>query len=102
MCSNWADSYEGINIHLPHRDCSFKVVSSAPLDKIIEYKKRMGWQFDWISAAGSEFNYDSGFSLKDGQTFPKIGAEERSGISCFLKDGDDIYLTYSTTGRVCH
>jgi len=102
MCSNWADSYEGMRIHLPHRDCSFKVVSSAPLDKILQYKKRMGWQFDWVSAAGSEFNYDSGFSLKDGQTFPASGAEESSGISCFFKDGNDIYLTYSTTGRVCH
>ena len=45
-------------IHLSHRDCSFKVISSAPLDDILAYKERMGWEFDWVSAAGTEFNYD--------------------------------------------
>jgi len=101
MCSMWADNYGGMPIHLPHRDCSFKVVSSAPLDDILTYKQRMGWEFDWVSAAGSEFNYDIGVSLKDGQTFPRIGCEERSGISCFFRDGQDVYHTYFTTGRVC-
>jgi len=100
MCSMWADSYGGMPTHLPHRDCSFKVVSSAPLDKILVYKERMGWEFDWVSAAGSEFNYDMGVSLKDGEVFPRIGCEERSGISVFFRDGEDVYQTYFTSGRV--
>lgn len=101
MCSLWADGYGGMSIHLPHRDCSFKVISSAPLDEILAYKERMGWEFDWVSASYSEFNYDFGVSLKDGQTFPRIGGSERSGISCFFRHGDEVYHTYFTTGRVC-
>jgi predicted dithiol-disulfide oxidoreductase (DUF899 family) len=100
MCSLWADNYGGMPIHLSHRDCSFKVVSSAPLKEILAYKERMGWEFDWVSAAGSEFNYDLEVSLKDGQTFPRIGCEERSGISCFYRDAEDVYHTYFTSGRV--
>jgi len=100
MCSMWADSYDGIPLHLSHRDCSFKVISTAPLDKILAYKERMGWKFDWVSAAGSDFNYDMGVSLKNGEVFPRIDCEERSGISCFLRDGEDVYHTYFTTGRV--
>jgi predicted dithiol-disulfide oxidoreductase (DUF899 family) len=100
MCSLWSDSYDRMPTHLSHRDCSFKVVSSAPLDAILAYKGRMGWKFDWVSASGSEFNYDLGVSLKDGQTFPRIGCEERSGISCFYRNGEDIYQTYLTMGRV--
>ena len=39
-------------------------------------------------------------SLKDGQTFPRIGCEERSGISCFFREGEDVYQAYFTAGRV--
>jgi predicted dithiol-disulfide oxidoreductase (DUF899 family) len=100
LCSAWADGFNGLSIHLPHRDASFKVISSAPLDQILKYRERLGWQFDWVSADGSDFNYDIGSSLKPGASFPDSGCEERSCISCFYKEGNDIYQTYFTTGRV--
>src|ERR687891_318474 len=42
-CSFWADNFDGIPIHLNHRDVTFTAVSRAPLPKIEAYKKRMGW-----------------------------------------------------------
>ena len=48
-CSYWSDSFQGIPIHLAHRDVSFVVVSRAPLSKIEQFKKRMGWNFKWVS-----------------------------------------------------
>jgi len=44
-CSFWADNFNGIPIHLNHRDVAFSAVSRAPLAKINAYKKRMGWSF---------------------------------------------------------
>jgi predicted dithiol-disulfide oxidoreductase (DUF899 family) len=45
-CSFWADNFDGIDIHLRHRDASFVAISRAPLDKIEALKERMGWRFN--------------------------------------------------------
>jgi len=37
-------------------------VSRAPLDKLLAYRKRMGWSFTWASSFGSDFNADFGVS----------------------------------------
>jgi len=39
-------------------DVAFVVVSRAPLDALVAYKRRMGWDFRWVSSYGSSFNYD--------------------------------------------
>ena len=57
-CSFWADNFDGIPIHLNHRDVTFTVISRAPLAKIGAYKKRMGWSFPWASSHESDFNFD--------------------------------------------
>src|SRR4029453_8709888 len=57
-CSFWADNFNGISIHLNHRDVTFTAVSRAPLAKISAYKERMGWSFPWVSSYGSDFNFD--------------------------------------------
>ncbi|MDH5739816.1 MAG: DUF899 domain-containing protein, partial [Nitrospira sp.] len=70
-CSFWADGFEGIPIHLAHRDVSFVVVSRAPLAQIERFKTRMEWDFTWVSSFGSDFNYDFGVSFAE--------EDERSG-----------------------
>ena len=62
-CSFWADNFNGIPIHLNHRDVTFTAVSRAPLAKLEAYKKRMGWSFPWVSSHGSEFNRDYNISF---------------------------------------
>jgi len=44
-CSFWADNFNGIIVHLNHRDVTMIAVSRAPYAKLAAYQKRMGWAF---------------------------------------------------------
>ena len=108
-CSLLADHFDGIPVHLENRDVAFVVVSRAPLEEIDAYKRRMGWDFNWVSSHGSDFNFDFGVSFEredvDAENAsynysPATGiGEEMPGASFFYKDGGGIYHTYSTYGR---
>jgi predicted dithiol-disulfide oxidoreductase (DUF899 family) len=106
-CSFWADNYNGVDVHLAHRDTALVAVSRAPLAKIDAYKKRMGWTFRWVSSAGSDFNFDYDASFRPDEeglrynfgTIKPFG-EETPGISAFRRgDGGEVYRTYSTYAR---
>jgi predicted dithiol-disulfide oxidoreductase (DUF899 family) len=88
-CSMFVDQI-GHLAHLHARDTSFVLVSRAPIANIDRYRKRMGWSIPWFSSAGSDFNADFGVTTDSGETF---------GLSVFLRDGDDVYRTYFTSGR---
>ena len=103
-CSFWADSFNGMPVHLAHRDASLVAVSSAPYPQIEEYRQRMGWSFRWVSSAGSDFNYDYGVSFTPEQR--AAGADynyrqtdvgdELPGLSVFaMDDGDQVFHAYS-------
>lgn len=57
-CSAIADGFNGFWIHLASHDVMLSAVSHAPLQKLQEYKKRLGWTFPWVSSYNSDFNYD--------------------------------------------
>lgn len=57
-CSSIADGFNGVVVHLENHDVAFSAVSRAPLEKLLEFKRRMGWTFDWASSDGSDFNRD--------------------------------------------
>lgn len=109
-CSYMADHTDGMNKHLAHHDVTMIAVSRAPLDQIERYRKRMGWQFKWVSSFGSDFNYDFRVSFTPEQVasghidynfgdWPETG-EEWPGISAFHKnDAGEVFRTYSTYGR---
>jgi predicted dithiol-disulfide oxidoreductase (DUF899 family) len=109
-CSFWADNFDGIDIHLKHRDITFIAISRAPFAKLQAYKKRMGWRFKWVSSFGTDFNFDFNVSftakeLADGDaqynyTRQKPGESEAVGISVFYQDPDgQIFHTYSCYQR---
>jgi predicted dithiol-disulfide oxidoreductase (DUF899 family) len=108
-CSFWADNFDGISIHLNHRDVTFTAVSRAPLAKIEAYKKRMGWSFPWVSSYGSDFNYDFHVSFTEEQLAAgKVdynyglveGYQELPGISVFYKnERGEVFHTYSCYAR---
>ena len=110
-CSFWMDNFNGITVHLNHRDITMAAVSYASYPAIAAYKKRMGWGFPWYSSAGSDFNFDYRVSFTDteraaGKVDYNYGINrwgsmsEAPGISVFLKDGDGrIFHTYSTYAR---
>jgi len=108
-CSFWADNFNGIPIHLNHRDVTFTAVSRAPLAKIDAYKKRMGWSFPWVSSYGSDFNFDHHVSftpeeIAEGRGYYNYGVQpnmsEQVGISVFYRnDRSDVFHTYSCYSR---
>jgi predicted dithiol-disulfide oxidoreductase (DUF899 family) len=109
-CSFWADNFNGIDVHLSHRDVSFVAISRASLEKIEAFKKRMGWSFTWVSSAHTDFNYDFNASFTEEQVrtgtaffnyaVSNPGQPDREGASVFYKGMDGaIYHTYSTYGR---
>ena len=108
-CSFWADNFDGIDIHLRHCDIAFLAVSNAPLQNLEAYKKRMGWQFKWVSSMGSDFNRDFhvSFSSDEMAAGPvnynyqqrQMASEEAPGVSVFVRQGTAVYHTYSTYAR---
>jgi predicted dithiol-disulfide oxidoreductase (DUF899 family) len=58
VCSSIADCFNGFVVHLANHDVTLGAVSRAPLAKLQDYKRRMGWSFPWASSLGSDFNYD--------------------------------------------
>jgi predicted dithiol-disulfide oxidoreductase (DUF899 family) len=62
-CSSMADTYDGVRVHLNNHDVTFLAISRAPLAEIQSYKRRMGWQFPWVSSHDSDFNFDFGVSF---------------------------------------
>src|SRR5215813_13123448 len=57
-CSFLMDHTDPTLVHLAQRDVSFAAVSHAPITKIEPFKKRMGWNFNWVSSSNNDFNYD--------------------------------------------
>jgi predicted dithiol-disulfide oxidoreductase (DUF899 family) len=57
-CSAIADGFDGLAVHLANHDVMLWAVSRAPLPKLQEFKRRMGWSFPWASAANTDFNAD--------------------------------------------
>ncbi len=103
-CSFWADNFDGIGIHLAHRDTALVAVSKAPLEKLRAYRARMGWTFPWVSAGDSGFNEDYGVSFAgEGGSYnyaPRTGGHsELPGISVFAREGDQVFHTYSAYAR---
>ncbi len=109
-CSLVSDHFDGTLPHLAARDVAFTAVSRAPLAKLVAFKKRMGWKFNWVSSNGSDFNFDYHVSFSPEQLaqgkveynyeLQEFPSAEAPGLSVFYKDAaGDIFHTYSTYTR---
>jgi predicted dithiol-disulfide oxidoreductase (DUF899 family) len=119
-CSAGADEISGgLLKHLHARDTTFVYVSRAPLGKIEAYEASKGWTFPWYSSYGSDFNYDFHVTLDEsvvpieynyrtkaeheqaGTSHYVEGEQpiEAPGRSCFLREGDSVFHTYSVYAR---
>jgi predicted dithiol-disulfide oxidoreductase (DUF899 family) len=119
-CSAGVDELaDGLVEHLHNRDTSLAYVSRAPLEKLERYKQKKGWTMRWYSSYGSDFNYDFNVTTDEsvapavynfrsreeherrgtGYYFDAEQPIEQPGTSCFLRDGDRVFHTYSTYGR---
>lgn len=110
-CSFWADNFNGLEPHLGNRDIAFAAISRAPMDKLVPFKRRMGWDFNWVSSFSNSFNADFGvsfgsdhkpedpvfYNFTENSFYPM---DEAHGTSVFARGGDGaVYHTYSTYGR---
>ncbi len=119
VCSSIADSFNGVLEHLKARDVTMICISRAPLEKLLAYRERMGWDFTWASSHESDFNWDFEHSSTRDQVSewadqaPALVSRfssacgtdvvgyftERPGLSVFARSDEDVYLTYSTSAR---
>jgi len=119
-CSGWADEVaRGHLAHLRARGTALVLVSRAPYAKLAPFKARMGWRLPWYSSFGNDFNYDFNVTLDEsvaplvynyrtkaeheeagtGYYFQGGQPSDLPGFSCFLRQGDEVFHTYSTFGR---
>lgn len=84
-CSMFVDNI-GHLAHLNARDVSLALVSRGPLAELLAFRARMGWTIPWYSSLGNTFNED-------------MGAGDGFALNVFLRNGDEVFRTYSTTGR---
>jgi predicted dithiol-disulfide oxidoreductase (DUF899 family) len=101
--------------HLHANNTTVALVSRAPIAKLTPFRARMGWTIPWYSSFGSDFNYDFHvtndesvapveYNYKDKATLiakgtPWYASGEWQGLSVFLRDGDEVYHTYSVYER---
>jgi predicted dithiol-disulfide oxidoreductase (DUF899 family) len=98
--------------NLRSRETNFVLASRAPYARIAEASAARGWDVPWYSSFGSDFNFDYEVSVDSANPATArynyraepdlLGADapsELPGFSCFLRDGDDMFHTYSTFAR---
>jgi predicted dithiol-disulfide oxidoreductase (DUF899 family) len=119
VCSSITDTLAPQVPHLKARDTTLLLASRAPIDKLLAYRKRMGWGIDWVSSGGSDFNRDIGFLYTEEELQPYLdqvpatveqnarmcGTDaagymaEGPGLSVYALSNGSVYRTYVTTAR---
>src|SRR6478609_11979401 len=50
VCSSIADTLTPQVPHLEARDTTLLLASRAPLDRLLAFRERMGWEIEWVSS----------------------------------------------------
>jgi len=119
-CSSIADTLAPQVPHLKARDTTLLLASRGPLASLLAYRERMGWDIDWVSSAGSDFNRDIGFLHTEEELKPFLEGDipatvvqnaemcgtsaagyvaEGPGLSVYAVDDGIVYRTYVSTSR---
>ena len=122
-CTSLGDELDGPRVHLSHRDVTLICFSRAPIDRLIAYKQRMGWQFPYVSTYGTDFPFDFGLALSPEQAreIPQIqemvadppewlegwsrqvgakledGLREAPSFIAFARENGTVYHTYTVS-----
>jgi predicted dithiol-disulfide oxidoreductase (DUF899 family) len=122
-CSNVGDELDAARLHLAHRDVTLICFSRAPIDRLVAYKERMGWQFPYVSTNRTEFPFEFGLALTPEQAREiaevneiladppewlqewgrQVGAKLEDGLRenpsfiAFARDNGTVYHTYTVS-----
>ena len=122
-CTSVGDGLDGALVHLNHRDVTLICFSRAPIERLAAYKRRMGWQFPYVSTYGTDFPFDFGLAMSEEQAQQtpevkemidnppdwlqewshQIGAELKDGLReapswiAFALEDRTVYHTYTVT-----
>jgi predicted dithiol-disulfide oxidoreductase (DUF899 family) len=120
VCSSITDTLDPQVPHLKARDTTLLLASRAPLERLLAYRERMGWDIEWVSTADDDFNRELGFLYSEEELKPFLEGEippavaqmaERSGtdvkgyvtegpgLSAYALSDGTVYRTYVTTAR---
>ena len=120
-CTSLADGLDGSLVHLNHRDVTLICFSRAPIERLTAYKRRMGWEFPYVSTYNTDFPFDFGLAMtpEQAQEVPEVksmiddppgwlsewgeqvgaklsdGLREGPGWIAFAREGDTVYHTYT-------
>jgi predicted dithiol-disulfide oxidoreductase (DUF899 family) len=120
-CTGLADAFDGMLAHLNNRDVTLMAISRAPIEKLTAYKRRMGWQFPYVSTYNTDFAFDFGLALTEEQAQQirevkemidnppdwlqewsrQVGAELKDGLRegpgwiAFARENGTVYHTYT-------
>ena len=83
-CTHFTDNVTALPT-LAQGGVSWATVSNMPLAQIESYKAERGWTMPFLSSRGTTFARDCG--------------ADYFMLSLFLRDGDAVFRTYSTTSR---
>jgi predicted dithiol-disulfide oxidoreductase (DUF899 family) len=122
-CTNLGDGLDGALVHLNHRDVTLLCLSRAPIERLTAYKRRMGWQFPYVSTTNTDFAFDFGLAITEeqAQRIPEVrgmiddppdwlqdwsaqigadladGLRETPGWIAFARENGTVYHTYTVT-----
>jgi predicted dithiol-disulfide oxidoreductase (DUF899 family) len=113
-CSILVDNI-GHLAHLHVANTTLAAVTRGPWVDLIRFRDRMGWAVPFYSSFRTDFNYDFHVTqdeavapveynyrtkeelVEAGQAWAAEG--EQPGVSVFVRDGEDVYHTYSSYAR---
>ena len=85
--------------HLEGRDTTLILASRGPLAKLVAYRERMGWDIDWVSSGGSDFNRDLGFVYTEQELAPFLEGEIPSTVVQYARMcGTDVVVRHRGSG----
>jgi predicted dithiol-disulfide oxidoreductase (DUF899 family) len=122
-CTSLADGLDGSLVHVNHQDVTLLCFSRAPIDELNAYKRRMGWQFNYVSTFNTDFAFDFGLALTEEQAQQnpqikelidnpppflqewsrQVGAELKDGVRespswiAFARENGTVYHTYTVS-----
>jgi predicted dithiol-disulfide oxidoreductase (DUF899 family) len=120
VCSSIADTLTPQVPHLAAKDTTLLLASRGPLEKLLAYRERMGWDIGWVSTVGGEFNRDLGFLHTEEELKPFLEGEipatvvqnadmcgttaagyvaEGPGLSVYALDDGAVHRTYVSSAR---